>query len=138
MESLFPPLKTKCIGGKVCRSRDAAGTEAFNNIARFHNIVRRRSTINRARPIEFERKLGLAGLPVHESGSRQDGAESRSTRKMEFGMSSAAATAVQPPSRLLMALELRALHELGAFFGALPLLNLAPRGDGHPVLVLPG
>ena len=53
-------------------------------------------------------------------------------------MSSAAATAVQPPSRLLMALELRALHELGAFFGALPLLNLAPRGDGHPVLVLPG
>ena len=28
--------------------------------------------------------------------------------------------------------------ELGAFLGALPLLSLAPRGDGHPVLVLPG
>jgi hypothetical protein len=32
----------------------------------------------------------------------------------------------------------RAVHELGAFFGALPLLSLAPAGDGHPVLVLPG
>ena len=37
-----------------------------------------------------------------------------------------------------MFLEGRALHELGAFLGALPLLSLAPRGDGHPVLVLPG
>ena len=27
---------------------------------------------------------------------------------------------------------------LGAFFAAYPLLRLAPRGDGHPVLVLPG
>lgn len=50
----------------------------------------------------------------------------------------AAAQAFSPPSRLLMFMEARALHELGAFFGALPLLNLAPRGDGHPVLVLPG
>jgi pimeloyl-ACP methyl ester carboxylesterase len=37
-----------------------------------------------------------------------------------------------------MFLEGRAIHELGAFVGALPLLSLAPRGDGHPVLVLPG
>ncbi|WP_258168947.1 hypothetical protein [Salmonella enterica] len=37
-----------------------------------------------------------------------------------------------------MFLEGRALHEFGAFLGALPLLSLAPRGDGHPVLVLPG
>jgi pimeloyl-ACP methyl ester carboxylesterase len=37
-----------------------------------------------------------------------------------------------------MFLEGRAIHELGAFIGALPLLSLAPRGDGHPVLVLPG
>ena len=43
-----------------------------------------------------------------------------------------------PPSRTLMFLEGRALHEFGAFLGALPLLSLAPRGDGHPVLVLPG
>ena len=37
-----------------------------------------------------------------------------------------------------MFLEGRAFSELGAFLGALPLLSLAPRGDGHPVLVLPG
>ncbi|WP_317205176.1 alpha/beta hydrolase [Janthinobacterium sp.] len=39
---------------------------------------------------------------------------------------------------LRMALELRAPLELAAALAALPLLRLAPRGDGHPVLVLPG
>lgn len=43
-----------------------------------------------------------------------------------------------PPSRLLMMLEVRAVAELGAFFSSALLLRLAPRGDGHPVLVLPG
>lgn len=51
---------------------------------------------------------------------------------------SASAQTLAPPSRTLMLLEGRALHELGAFIGALPLLSMAPRGDGHPVLVLPG
>lgn len=51
---------------------------------------------------------------------------------------SVAAHALRPPSRTLMFLEGRALPELGAFLGALPLLGLAPHGDGHPVLVLPG
>ncbi len=51
---------------------------------------------------------------------------------------SAAAQTLRPPSRTLMFMEGRAIHELGAFLGALPLLSLAPRGDGHPVLVLPG
>ncbi|TKW78591.1 MAG: alpha/beta hydrolase, partial [Bradyrhizobium icense] len=51
---------------------------------------------------------------------------------------SVAAQTLRPPSRTLMFLEGRALPELGAFLGALPLLGLAPRGDGHPVLVLPG
>ena len=51
---------------------------------------------------------------------------------------SLAAQTLDPPSRTLMFLEGRAIHELGAFLGALPLLSLAPRGDGHPVLVLPG
>ena len=37
-----------------------------------------------------------------------------------------------------MFLEGRAIPEFGAFLGALPLLSLAPSGDGHPVLVLPG
>jgi hypothetical protein len=51
------------------------------------------------------------------------------------------ATAVQPrrpPSKILMFLEGRALNEFGAFLSAIPLLNLAAKGDGHPVLVLPG
>jgi pimeloyl-ACP methyl ester carboxylesterase len=51
---------------------------------------------------------------------------------------SASAHASRPPSKTLMLLEARALHELGAFVAALPLLSMAPRGDGHPVLVLPG
>ena len=51
---------------------------------------------------------------------------------------SVAAQTLRPPSRTLMLLEGRALHEFGAFIGALPLWSLAPRGDGHPVLVLPG
>ncbi len=51
---------------------------------------------------------------------------------------SVAAQTLRPPSRTLMFLEGRAIHELGAFLGALPLLSLAPKGDGHPVLVLPG
>src|SRR5260370_3971165 len=44
----------------------------------------------------------------------------------------------RPPSRLLLALEVRAIWELQTFFAAYPLLRRAPRGDGHPVLVLPG
>jgi hypothetical protein len=47
------------------------------------------------------------------------------------------ATAVRPiglPSKILMFLEGRALHELGAFLSVIPLLNLAAKGDGHPVL----
>src|ERR1700728_4998670 len=51
---------------------------------------------------------------------------------------SVTAQTLRPPSRTLMFLEGRAIHELGAFLGALPLLSLAPKGDGHPVLVLPG
>src|SRR5436305_6280013 len=51
---------------------------------------------------------------------------------------SAAVHTLDPPSRTLMLLEARAIHEFGAFLGALPLLSLAPSGDGHPVLVLPG
>jgi pimeloyl-ACP methyl ester carboxylesterase len=44
-----------------------------------------------------------------------------------------------PPSRLLLALELRAISELAAFCISYPLLRVAaPRGDSHPVLVLPG
>lgn len=39
---------------------------------------------------------------------------------------------------LMLALEARAAGEAGLLLLALPLLNQAPRGDGHPVLLMPG
>jgi len=45
---------------------------------------------------------------------------------------------IAAPSRLLQLLELRAAWEFAAGVAALPWLRLAPRGDGHTVLVLPG
>src|SRR5690348_7500014 len=45
---------------------------------------------------------------------------------------------VRAPSPFLLALEGRAFVEWAACIAAWPLLALAPRGDGHPVLVLPG
>ena len=44
----------------------------------------------------------------------------------------------RPPSQLLLALEVRGVWEFQAFLADYPLLRRAPRGDGHPVLVLPG
>ncbi|RZI73990.1 MAG: alpha/beta hydrolase [Variovorax sp.] len=52
--------------------------------------------------------------------------------------STATHASVQAPSRLLQFAELRAGWELGATLSLWPLLKLAPRGDGHPVVVLPG
>ncbi|HVP32311.1 MAG TPA: alpha/beta hydrolase [Steroidobacteraceae bacterium] len=45
---------------------------------------------------------------------------------------------VPRPGLLRMALEWRAGLEYGAGLATRPLLRFAPRGDGHPVLVLPG
>jgi len=45
---------------------------------------------------------------------------------------------LQPPGLLRLALEWRAGWEYGATLAATPLLRLAPKGDGHPVLVFPG
>src|SRR5882672_7510961 len=59
-------------------------------------------------------------------------------RAREGDTMSVATQSLRPPSRTLMFLEGRAISALGAFLGALPLLSLAPKGDGHPVLVLPG
>jgi pimeloyl-ACP methyl ester carboxylesterase len=42
------------------------------------------------------------------------------------------------PSRALLFLEGRVVLEWAAVLPALPILNRAPRGDGQPVLVLPG
>jgi len=53
-------------------------------------------------------------------------------------MNPSTASPATPPSRLLQLLEVRAAWELAAGVAALPWLRLAPRGDGHSVLVLPG
>ena len=45
---------------------------------------------------------------------------------------------VAPPSRWLQLAELRAGLEVAATLALWPMLQLAPRGDGHPVMVLPG
>lgn len=45
---------------------------------------------------------------------------------------------ITPPPRGLLLLEGRALLELAALVPAYPFLRRAPKGDGHPVLVLPG
>lgn len=47
-------------------------------------------------------------------------------------------TPIAPPRAGLLLLEGRALLELAALLPAYPFLRRAPRGDGHPVLVLPG
>jgi pimeloyl-ACP methyl ester carboxylesterase len=44
----------------------------------------------------------------------------------------------RPPGALLMLLEGRAPMELFSLVAALPWLYRVPRGDGHPVIVLPG
>ena len=51
---------------------------------------------------------------------------------------SVASETIPPPSKVLLILEGRAIHEFGALLASLPLLRLAPKGDGRPVLVLPG
>ncbi|HZX87280.1 MAG TPA: alpha/beta fold hydrolase [Reyranella sp.] len=52
-------------------------------------------------------------------------------------MSSPAAT-LAPPSAALMLMEGRALPEFSAFWLMRPWLSVTARGDGHPVLVVPG
>ncbi len=50
----------------------------------------------------------------------------------------AAAGRAKAPSLGLLLLEGRALGELATTYAMMPLLRRGPRGDGHPVLVLPG
>ena len=47
-------------------------------------------------------------------------------------------TTLAPPSATLMLMEGRALSELSAYWLMRPWLSVTARGDGHPVLVLPG
>lgn len=45
---------------------------------------------------------------------------------------------IAAPSKLLLALEGRALAEFGSMMLTLPWLRKLPRGDGHPVILIPG
>ncbi len=45
---------------------------------------------------------------------------------------------VKAPSPLLLLLEGRAFYEMGAYVATRPLFKHLAKGDGHPVLVLPG
>ncbi|HRK27433.1 MAG TPA: hypothetical protein PK239_09100 [Chitinophagales bacterium] len=46
---------------------------------------------------------------------------------------------VEKPSPLMMLSEVRTVFELGMYVAAYPLLRLTPpKGDGHPIMVLPG
>ncbi len=44
----------------------------------------------------------------------------------------------RPPTSALALEGVRAVGELSAMGAFIPLLRRAPKGDGHPVLVLPG
>ena len=54
------------------------------------------------------------------------------------GAVSTASSRIDAPSRVYTALEVRAFAERAAMVAAGPLLRRLPKGDGHPVLVLPG
>jgi len=56
----------------------------------------------------------------------------------KFSSNGHAHAQLQAPSRWLWLAEYRALYEFGFSILAAPLLLAAPRGDRHPVLVLPG
>jgi pimeloyl-ACP methyl ester carboxylesterase len=45
---------------------------------------------------------------------------------------------IKKPSFLKVLFESRALVELGLYYTAYPFLRYVPKGDGHPVLILPG
>lgn len=47
-------------------------------------------------------------------------------------------TDIKPPPPFLLAMEYRAIAELGAFMLFRPYLRVLPRGDGHAVLIVPG
>ncbi len=46
--------------------------------------------------------------------------------------------AIKKPSLLMMLLEGRTVAELGLFVAGYPILKTLPKGDGHPVIVIPG
>jgi pimeloyl-ACP methyl ester carboxylesterase len=85
------------------------------------------SSKHRRGPTESAANDGHAGhhFHIHPPGTAADGPAAGKARQ-------------KPPSLLLMMAEMRAVAELFATTLCIPLLSMAPKGDGHPVLVLPG
>jgi hypothetical protein len=77
MENVLSSLKTERISGRVYRTGDAARAAMFAYIERFYNSVRSHSTLGYLSPVEFEKKGGLAELPVLQTGSRASAASAR-------------------------------------------------------------
>src|SRR5207247_737486 len=102
---------------------------------------RRRSVV--PAPAEPQTRLalasaGLLGSPHGPHRARPVGPALAFARAIRKGAFVALNERILPPSPVLLALEGRAWLEFAALVPALPLLARAPRGDGHPVLVLPG
>ena len=56
----------------------------------------------------------------------------------EHGASEPSLLDVRPPGLIRLALEFRAPWEMGSLFLSWPVLQRAPQGDGHAVIVFPG
>lgn len=46
-------------------TRDEAGADVFDYIGRFHNWIRRRSTLGNRSPVAFEQQAAVAWFTVH-------------------------------------------------------------------------
>ncbi|WP_345944712.1 hypothetical protein [Variovorax sp. dw_954] len=75
----------------------------------------------------------LAAHIAHQGGSSRQGAAPRGYKAVSHGPAF-----LKRPSKWLLLAEARAIWEASAAIALWPLLQAAPRGDGHSVLVLPG
>ena len=70
MESFFSSLKTERTARKTYRTRDHARANVFDFIERFYNTTRRHSMLGYISPVAFEGEVGVAKLPVHQTGNK--------------------------------------------------------------------
>src|SRR5260370_2540412 len=100
-----------------------------NETARVHGS-RRRGGISRL-PCAYSTRHSQA---KHYDSIVKECGQCRTTGRKRFDMERAI-DRVGPPSRLLLALEVRRILELQAFFAAYPLRRRSPPADVHPLLV---
>jgi pimeloyl-ACP methyl ester carboxylesterase len=86
------------------------------------------------------RRLAIAGSSSGRAGTtRRKDLERVTTANWDFvGSTAREHQGLRAPSKLLWLTEYRSIWEFGFALTTAPLLMTAPRGDGHPVLVLPG